>query len=94
MINDHNAWATVYNLQTNQATPLEVYTNTFCAGGAELGDGRWLNVGGNFAVDPNAVTSANQNGDNVLHNSDGRTAARTILPGDDAQWNTDPELAL
>ncbi|KIM20934.1 hypothetical protein M408DRAFT_35070, partial [Serendipita vermifera MAFF 305830] len=32
-INDHSAWATVYDLRTNIATPLDVRTNTFCAGG-------------------------------------------------------------
>jgi len=29
---------------------MNVKTNTFCAGGASLGDGRWINVGGNVGV--------------------------------------------
>ncbi|PVF99228.1 DUF1929-domain-containing protein [Serendipita vermifera] len=93
-INGHNAWATVYNLETNQAEPLDIVTNTFCAGGAELGDGRWLNVGGNKAVNPGGVDSESQTGDNFFQNSDGRTAARTILPADGATWSDNPQFAL
>lgn len=96
-INDHPAWATVYDLNTNQATPLEVYTNTFCAGGGLLGDGRWLNIGGNKAVEPNATTvdtPASQSGDNPNHDADGRTAARVLIPGDSSQWTDDHTMDL
>jgi hypothetical protein len=91
-INNHPAWATVYDLNTNQATPLEVYTNTFCAGGGLLGDGRWLNVGGNKGVGPNATTddsAASQAGQNADQDADGRTAARLLIPGDSSQWTDD-----
>ena len=96
-INGHPAWATVYDLRTNLPTALEVYTNTFCAGGGLLADGRWLNIGGNKAVEPNAVTNddpASQAGDNANQDADGRTAARTITPGDGAQWADDHTLDL
>jgi hypothetical protein len=36
-VNGHAAWASVYDLNTDQATALEVLTNTFCAGGGLLG---------------------------------------------------------
>jgi hypothetical protein len=91
-INGHPAWATVYDLNTNQATPLEVYTNTFCAGGGLLGDGRWLNVGGNKGVGPNATTddsAASQAGQNADQDADGRTAARLLIPGDNNNWTDD-----
>jgi hypothetical protein len=96
-INNHPAWTTVYDLNTNQATPLEVYTNTFCACGGQLGDGRWLNVGGNKAVGPNATTytdTAEMAGQNVDGDADGRTAARQLVPGDNSQWTDDHTLDL
>jgi hypothetical protein len=37
-INNHAAWGTVYDINQNTATPLEVVTNTFCAGGSQLGE--------------------------------------------------------
>jgi len=96
-INGHPAWSVVYDLNTNQATPLEVITNTFCAGGGVLGDGRWLNVGGNKGVGPNATTIDTpeyQAGQNPDMDSDGRTAARVIVPGDSANWTDDHSLDL
>jgi hypothetical protein len=35
--NNYTAWATVYDTTQNTATPLAVVTNTFCAGGSQLG---------------------------------------------------------
>ena len=96
-INNHPAWATVYDLNTNQYTPLEVYTNSFCAGGGQLGDGRWLNVGGNKAVGPNQTESDDTNyeaGQNPDGDADGRTAARLLIPGDNSQWTDDHTMDL
>lgn len=96
-INNHPAWATVYDLRTNIPTPLEVYTNAFCAGGGQLADGRWLNIGGNKAVEPGAVTNddpSSQAGNNANQDADGRTSARTITPADGAQWGDDHTLDL
>ncbi|KAI9509596.1 copper radical oxidase [Russula earlei] len=45
--NLHPAWATLYNLDTHALTPLHVKSNSFCAGGAFLGNGTLVNVGGN-----------------------------------------------
>ncbi|KAG8813045.1 hypothetical protein FRC17_001696 [Serendipita sp. 399] len=92
-INGHPAWATVYDLPSNKATPLDIITNTFCAGGAELGDGVWVNVGGNLAVDAGgwmANVSANaQQGGNAYQDWDGGMAIRRILPGPGATWTDD-----
>lgn len=41
----HPAWATLYNTDANTAKPMDIYTNSFCAGGNVLGNGTWLNVG-------------------------------------------------
>jgi hypothetical protein len=93
-INNHAAWGTVYDIETNTATPLEVKTNTFCAGGAILGNGDWVSIGGNQAVDPGGNTSLSQNGTNVYQNSDGSFAVRTITPGPDGNWYDDPAMDL
>ncbi|PVF94465.1 DUF1929-domain-containing protein [Serendipita vermifera] len=93
-INGHSAWATVYDIDSNVATPMEVVTNTFCAGGAMLGTGAWLNIGGNQAVDPGGGNSTSQSGNNTYRNSDGGFAARTLVPGPDTQWEDDPTLDL
>ncbi|CAG8632495.1 3209_t:CDS:2, partial [Acaulospora colombiana] len=91
-INNHAAWGTVYDIDANTATPMEVVTNTFCAGGAMLGTGAWLNIGGNQAVDPGGGNSTSQSGNNTYQNSDGGFSARTIIPGPDNQWEDDPTL--
>lgn len=35
----HPAWGSSYDLRTNKATAMEVTSNSFCAGGINLGDG-------------------------------------------------------
>ncbi|KAJ7622046.1 glyoxal oxidase N-terminus-domain-containing protein [Roridomyces roridus] len=44
--NGESAWAGLWHFDTNTATPLEVKTNTFCAGGAFLSNGTLVAVGG------------------------------------------------
>ncbi|CDZ96713.1 Immunoglobulin-like fold [Phaffia rhodozyma] len=46
-IDGHPAWSALYNLQTNEVTPINLQSNSFCAGGSFLGDGTLINVGGN-----------------------------------------------
>ena len=43
----HPAWATEYDVDANTFRAMDVVTNSFCAGGSVLGNGTWLNVGGN-----------------------------------------------
>ena len=38
-INGHSAWGALWNLETNNATAIDVITNSFCAGGALLSNG-------------------------------------------------------
>ncbi|KAG8934881.1 hypothetical protein FRC02_009003 [Tulasnella sp. 418] len=85
-INGHPAWATEYDLTTNTVRAMDVVTNTFCAGGATLGDGRMLVVGGNQAVVPGG-DSLNSSVPNVYGNGDGGQAVRTLLPCEDKTCN-------
>ncbi|KAJ7624447.1 glyoxal oxidase precursor, partial [Roridomyces roridus] len=41
-----SAWAGLWHFDTNTATPLEVKTNSFCAGGAFISNGTLVSVGG------------------------------------------------
>ncbi|TFY73395.1 hypothetical protein EWM64_g10617, partial [Hericium alpestre] len=46
----HPAWAAEYSASSNQGRPMDIITNSFCAGGGVLANGTWLNVGGNQGV--------------------------------------------
>lgn len=56
-VNGHPAWATEYDLPTNSFRTLDIKTNSFCAGGNLMGNGSWINVGGNQAVTTLGVAS-------------------------------------
>ncbi|RSH80521.1 uncharacterized protein EHS24_009101 [Apiotrichum porosum] len=89
-INGHPAWASEVDLTTWEARAMDVTSNSFCAGGTVLGNGTWLNVGGNQAVIANgdsagAAGSAAQSGDNVYGDADGRKAVRILDPDNNGQ---------
>ncbi len=48
--NGNPAWAALYNLQTQAVTPIQMKTNTFCAGGAFISNGSFVSTGGNNIV--------------------------------------------
>ncbi|KAF8173873.1 glyoxal oxidase precursor [Mycena galopus ATCC 62051] len=48
-INGHSAWGALWNLETNEATALEVVSDTFCASGGLLSNGTMVSVGGQVA---------------------------------------------
>ncbi len=50
---------------------MDIVTNSFCAGGAVLGNGTWLNVGGNQAVKKGGVQADTPNGDGEYADPDG-----------------------
>ena len=58
---------------------MDVVTNTFCAGGNVLGDGRWINIGGNQDVTYGGITVSDETG-NPFQNGDGRNAIRCVFP--------------
>jgi Glyoxal oxidase N-terminus len=72
-INGHPAWAALYNLNTHAIKPLDMQSNSFCAGGTFLSNGTLINVGGNPVVDGH--TSAADFGD-----LDGLQAIRLLNP--------------
>ncbi|EMD38470.1 hypothetical protein CERSUDRAFT_48364 [Gelatoporia subvermispora B] len=74
-ISGHPAWGALYNLKTNAVTPLNVQSNSFCAGGTFLSNGTMINVGGNPVVEDS--TSAADFGD-----VDGLQAVRIFEPCD------------
>lgn len=74
-IDDHPAWAALYNLENHSLKPLRVQSNSFCAGGTFLSNGTLINVGGNPVVE--SQTSAVDFGD-----LDGMQAIRIFHPCD------------
>ncbi|KAG8732367.1 hypothetical protein FRC12_019300, partial [Ceratobasidium sp. 428] len=77
----HPAWATEYDVDTNTFRPMDVITNSFCAGGGVLGNGTWLNVGGNQAVTWGGATADTQDGKSgPYHDLDGGKALRLLNP--------------
>ncbi|KAJ7165641.1 glyoxal oxidase N-terminus-domain-containing protein [Mycena crocata] len=55
MINGHSTWGALWNMRTNVATGLEVFSDTFCASGGFLSNGTMVSVGGNLIVNPSTV---------------------------------------
>ncbi|KAI0741782.1 copper radical oxidase [Daedaleopsis nitida] len=83
-INGHPAWASEYSISSNKARSMDVVTNSFCAGGVVLGNGTWLNVGGNQAVKAGGDTADSQNGGGVYDDPDGgNSCPRLVTPCDD-----------
>ncbi|KAI0339863.1 copper radical oxidase [Trametopsis cervina] len=70
-INGHPAWAAEWSTSGGTGRPMDAVTNTFCAGGNVLGNGTWLNVGGNQAVTYGGLTASSQNGGGPYDDLDG-----------------------
>jgi hypothetical protein len=45
-VNGHPAWGAVYRISTSTVRPLDLQSNSFCAGGSWLGNGTIVNIGG------------------------------------------------
>ena len=72
---------------------MDVVSNSFCAGGTVLGNGTWLNVGGNQPV---TYGGATVNGANPYQDGDGGKAIRLLDPCDDetCNWVDSPALYM
>lgn len=57
---------------------MDVVTNSFCAGGNVLGNGTWINVGGNQPVGPGGLNALALSKPYV--DGDGGKALRSLLP--------------
>ena len=97
-INGLPAWASEYDLATNTFRPMEVLSNSFCAGGTVLGNGTWINVGGNQAIGygGNAMATNQQTGQSPYGDWDGGMAVRFLNPSDDGtcNWLDDPAMYM
>ncbi|KAJ9124101.1 hypothetical protein QFC22_000896 [Naganishia vaughanmartiniae] len=93
-VNGHPAWATEYDLATNTYRAMDILTNSFCAGGTVLGNGTWLNVGGNNPVGYGGIQVDSCTG--PFENCDGGKALRILDPCDDGDcnWIDDPKLYM
>ena len=76
----HPAWAVEYDINTQKVRTMDVYSNTFCAGGAVLGNGTWAVFGGNQPVTTGGVAT---NEAAAYKDTTGGTAIRLLDPCDD-----------
>ncbi|KAK7451010.1 hypothetical protein VKT23_012687 [Stygiomarasmius scandens] len=75
-VNGHDAWGGLWNLETNEAIPLDVISNSFCASGGFLSNGTMVSVGGMTVESPSRTTPP--------ADEDGRMAIRIWEPCDDS----------
>ncbi|OAX37361.1 glyoxal oxidase [Rhizopogon vinicolor AM-OR11-026] len=87
-INGHPIWAAEWSVSANQARPMDAVTNSFCAGGSVLGNGTWLNVGGNQAVTYGGATAKSELGGLPYDDPDGGQSIRMLNPcdGQNCDW--------
>jgi len=81
-VNGHPAWASEYDVYANNGRSMDVITNTFCAGGNVLGNGTWLNVGGNTPVTYGGINDP-LGGGLPYDDPDGSFSVRLLNPCDD-----------
>ena len=85
-VDGHPAYVVEYDYNSNKYRSMSVRSNTFCAGGMTLGDGRWLVTGGNKAVKRGGGDA--KPGSGPYHTYDGGRALRFLNPCTDqnCQW--------
>lgn len=84
-LNGHSLYASVWDLESKTATPMDVQTNPFCANGMHLPNGSFVVFGGNNAVGPggdNHITGSTQAYDPTYQDYGGTKAIRVITPCD------------
>ncbi|KAM0749961.1 copper radical oxidase [Meredithblackwellia eburnea MCA 4105] len=79
-VNGHSAWGAIYTISTSKVRPLDLKTNSFCAGGGWLGNGTLVSVGGN----PREGTYKGDVAENGLG------AIRLFTPGNNEQVYENP----
>ncbi|KAG6853181.1 hypothetical protein C0991_006291 [Blastosporella zonata] len=80
IVNGHSAWASVWDIATQQATVMDVTSNTFCSSGMHLPNGSYVTFGGNSAVGRGGVAGSAGNWDSLYQDFDGSTAIRVLNP--------------
>ncbi|KAG6896649.1 hypothetical protein C0992_006847 [Termitomyces sp. T32_za158] len=105
-INGHPAWGAVWDIATQQATVMDVVSNTFCASGMHLPNGSWITFGGNGAVGRGGNIGSQRNSagsgawDSEYQDFDGTQAIRILNPCKNSdslsspkcQWFDDPNV--
>ncbi|KAI0745030.1 DUF1929-domain-containing protein [Earliella scabrosa] len=86
----HPAWAAEYSVSKNKGRTMDIVTNSFCAGGIALGNGTWLNVGGNQPVVPGGGT-ADANG-GAYHDPDGGKSLINPCDDENCEWVLTTEM--
>ncbi|KAI0249264.1 glyoxal oxidase [Lactifluus subvellereus] len=82
-INGHSLYASVWDIASRTATPLDVQTNAFCAAGMHLPNASFALFGGNSAVGPggdNSAPGSTTAFDPTYQVYDGRRAIRIFTP--------------
>ncbi|KAH9073097.1 glyoxal oxidase [Lactarius deliciosus] len=82
-INGHSLYASVWDLTSRTATPMDVQTNPFCAAGMHLPNGSYATFGGNYAVGPggdNHTPGSTNQFDPTYQDYSGMRAIRVISP--------------
>ncbi|GAA6063549.1 hypothetical protein JCM10212_002661 [Sporobolomyces blumeae] len=88
-VNGHPAWATEYDIETNTYRTMDIVTNSFCAGGNVLGNGTWINIGGNQAIGYGGLNADPLTG--PYKDGDGGKATRRldVCSDDSCDWTDD-----
>lgn len=75
---------------------MDVLSNSFCAGGTVLGNGTWLNVGGNQAITYGGNAASGQTGQSPYGDWDGGKAVRILDACDDesCNWVDNPAMYM
>ncbi|KAH9042440.1 DUF1929-domain-containing protein [Lactarius pseudohatsudake] len=82
-INGHSLYASVWDIGSRTATPMDVQTNPFCAAGMHLANGSFATFGGNNAVGPggdNSSPGSTTAFDSTYQDYGGTRAIRIISP--------------
>ncbi|KAI0264203.1 glyoxal oxidase [Gloeopeniophorella convolvens] len=82
-INGHSLYASVWDVNSRTATPMDVQTNPFCAAGMHLPNGSYATFGGNNAVGPNGdnhTPGSTKQFDPTYQDFSGTRAIRIIDP--------------
>ncbi|KAG6853602.1 hypothetical protein C0991_002925 [Blastosporella zonata] len=104
-INGHPAWGAVWDIASQQATVMNVLTNTFCASGMHLPNGSYVTFGGNGAVGRGGEIGSQVNSagsgawDSEYQDFDGTMAIRILNPctnsdsfsSSECQWFDNPK---
>ncbi|KAI9435759.1 glyoxal oxidase [Lactarius indigo] len=85
-IRGHPAWAAEFSISRNLARPMDIITNSFCAGGNVLGNGTWVNIGGNQAVTYGGATAMSQDGGQPYNDPDGGKSFLNPCDDNSCDW--------